>query len=233
MIADKKIICVMLARDGSKRLPGKNIKLLNGRPLIGYAITAAKGSRYVDRVIVSTDDEEIARVAREQGAETPFLRPAELASDTATVIAALQHAVAFVQKEEESVGLIVLIQPTTPGILTEDIDTAIEKVVRTKASSCVPLCEIAERPEWMFSLEAGERITPFIKPYTGVLSTGMPKLYRLNGSVFVTTPDMIMKENKIFDPDTATYILMPTERSTDIDTATEFAVAEALMATNK
>src|SRR6266404_128898 len=128
MYKDKKILCIIPARGGSKRLPGKNIKPLNGKPLIGYAIEAAKGSKYIDKVIVSTDDEAIAAVSKEFGAEVPFMRPAELATDTAASIEVLRHAVAFIENLEEKVDVIVLIQPTVPGVLAVDVDAAIEKI---------------------------------------------------------------------------------------------------------
>src|SRR3989344_3100429 len=182
MYKNKKILCIIPARGGSKRLPGKNIKLLNGIPLIGYAIRAAKGSQYIDKIIVSTDDEEIARVSREQGADVPFMRPAELASDTATVVEALQHAVEQTEVDGEHFDLVVLIQPTSPGVLARDVDEAIEKLEESGANSCVSVCEITDRPEIMYRLAHDGRVTPYVAE-AAWRSQDMQELYRLNGAV--------------------------------------------------
>src|SRR3989344_6216797 len=179
MYKDKKILCTILARGGSKRLPGKNIKLLNGVPLIGYAIKAAKGSQYIDRVIVSTDEEDIARVARDEGAEVPFMRPAELSSDTASVILAVQHTINYFREHESYIpDAHVLIQLTSPFIHKEDIDAAIETFFSTGANCCVSVCEITDRPELMGRLE-GERLTPFMEDIPSLRNQDMPKLFRL------------------------------------------------------
>ena len=227
MYKDKKILCIIPARGGSKRLPGKNVKPLNGVPLIGYAIKAAKGSPYIDRVIVSTDDESIASVSLEQGAEVPFMRPAELANDTAPTLPVLQHAVKHFEDVGEKFDLIVLIQPTVPGVESGDVDAAIEKLVNTGANSCVSICDVIDRPEWMYRLGTGERIKPYVEN-APVRSQDMEKLYRLNGAVYVTLHDVLMEKDRIYDNDDCAYILMPRERSTDIDTPLDFSIAELL-----
>ncbi|MEK7144835.1 MAG: acylneuraminate cytidylyltransferase family protein [Patescibacteria group bacterium] len=228
MYKDKKILCIIPARGGSRRLPGKNIKLLNGVPLIGYAIRAAKGSQYVDTVIVSTDDEEIARVAREQGADMPFMRPTELASDTATTLPVLEHAVGFLEEKGLHFDLILLIQPTVPGVESHDVDAAIEKLVVTGANSCVSVCEIVERPEWMYRMGEGARVTPYVET-TVTHSQDMEKLYRVNGAVYVMTHDTVMKRHLIRDNESCVAVMMPMERSTDIDTPMDFIIAETLL----
>ena len=228
MYNNKKILCIIPARGGSKRLPGKNSKPLLGKPLIGYAIAAAKESKYVDTVVVSTDDEAIAAVARNCGAEVPFMRPAELATDTARTIPVLQHAVSYYESKGEVFDLIVLIQPTSPGVLAEDVDAAIEKLLQSGANSCVSICEITDRPELMYRLADDGHITPYVGG-SEARSQDMPPLYRLNGAVYVTPRDTLMKENKIYDDQNGTAILMPRERSTDIDTPLDFALAETLM----
>ena len=228
MYIDKNILCTILARGGSKRLPGKNIKLLCGNPLISYAITAAKGSKYVDKIVVSTDDEAIARVAKGEGAEVPFMRPAELASDTATTLSTLQHAVNFFEEKGERFDLIVLIQPTVPGIEAGDVDTAIEKLIGSNANSCISICEIIDRPEWMYRLGEQGMIKPYVDPSTTPSQT-LEKLYRVNGAVYVTMYDTLMKENKIVDNTSCAGVFMPRERSTDIDTLADFQIAETMM----
>lgn len=228
MYKDKKIICIIPARGGSKRLPGKNIKPLNGKPLIGYGIAAAKASQYVDKVVVSTDDEAIARVAKEEGADVPFMRPTELANDTAPTLPVLQHAMKYFEDKGETFDLMVLIQPTVPGIEAKDVDAAIEQLFTADANSCVSICEIIDRPEWMYRLSAGERITPYVEN-APARSQDMEELYHLNGAVYVTSRTVLMEKGKIYDNDNCTYIIMPRERSIDIDTEYDFSLAEMLV----
>lgn len=229
MYKDKKILCTILARGGSKRLPGKNTKLLNGKPLISYAIQAAKSSQYIDRVIVSTDDENIARVARDEGAEVPFIRPAELSSDTASVISAVQHTIKYLREHESYVpDAHVLIQLTSPFVQKEDIDAAIETFFRTGANSCVSVCEITDRPELMGRLE-GERLTPFMEDIPSLRNQDRPELFRLNGAVYVTKIEVVMEKGLIYDGSDCAAIVMPRERSVDIDTPLDFVIAETLM----
>lgn len=223
------ILCIIPARGGSKRLPGKNSMPFLGKPLIAYAISVAKGSKYVDRVIVSTDDEDIARVAKEAGAEVPFMRPAELASDTAPTVPVLQHAVEFVEKGGERVDYIVLIQPTVPGVETDDVDAAIEKLLETKARSCITVCDIVDPPSWMYRLNEKGVLSLYTKQDQAARSQDLEKLYRVNGAVYVTTRTTLMEENKIIDNANCVGIIMPRERSTDIDTQSDFLIAEVLM----
>lgn len=229
MYKDKKILCTILARGGSKRLPGKNIKLLNGVPLIGYAIRAAKGSSYIDRIIVSTDDENIARVAKNEGAEVPFIRPAEIAADTTLVIDAVQHTITYLRENESyTPDAHVLIQLTSPFVQKEDIDAAIDTFFKTGAHSCVSVCEITDRPELMYR-RAGERITPFVESIPSQRHQDMPELFRLNGAVYVTNMEVLMEKGLIYDNADCAAVVMPRERSVDIDTPFDFALAEALL----
>lgn len=230
MFRNKKILAIIPARGGSKGVPRKNIKLLNGKPLISYSIRAALKSKFIDRVIVSTDDKEIAEVAKRYKAEVPFLRPAELAQDTSPTLPVLQHAINFLKNEENyKIDFVVLLQPTTPLMLASDIDSAIEKLVQTKTNSCVSVCEISERPEWMYVFK-GSKIKPFIQinEKTG-RRQDLPKTYRLNGAVYVIKKDVLMKKNKIIDKDNLSAIIMPIERSVDINEPVDFPIIEAII----
>lgn len=225
----KNILAIIPARGGSKRLPGKNIKILAGKPLIAYAITAAKKSKLVNRVIVSTDDKEIAKIAKKYGGEIPFMRPARLATDRAKTISALLHAVKFMEKEEKTVfDIIVLLQLTTPFTTSEDIDSAINTLLKTKTKSCVSVCPVSERPEWMYSLK-GNRAKPFINfKKQAYASHFLPKAYCLNGAVYAIFRDTLIKEKKIFDNTSISAILMPRERSCDIDEPLDFEIAKVI-----
>lgn len=235
MYKNNKILAVIPARGGSKRLPGKNIKKIGGKPMIAYAILAAKGSKYIDRVIVSTDDKNIIRVAKEYGAEVPFVRPAELASDTATAISVLQHAVTYMENSGKFMpDIIVLIQPTSPLVRPEDVDGTIEKMFFARTNSCFTVSEINQRPEWMYHI-GGKKPKLFLSHSNqeAKRSQDLPKLAIINGAVYATKYNTLMKKSLINDPKNTSIYLMPKERSVDIDDYFDFKIAEALFKYNK
>ena len=227
------ILGVIHARGGSKRIPLKNMKLLAGRPLISYLVEAAMESRLLDRLIVSTDHPEIARIAREYGAEVPFVRPAELAEDVASELVT-QHAVRFVEAEGYAVQIALTMQPTTPFCSAEDIDACIRKMLETDLDTVFTGCEVHERPEWMYRRDQSSegRVIPF----TGRLVQGdagisqkLPKLYIPNGAVWATRRAVLMEQGLITGPK-AGIVVMSRERSVDIDEPIDFIVAEAIAA---
>jgi len=227
------ILGVIHARGGSKRIPLKNMKLLAGRPLISYLVEAAMESRLLDRLIVSTDHPEIARIAREYGAEVPFVRPAELAEDVASELVT-QHAVRFVEAEGYAVQIALTMQPTTPFCSAEDIDACIRKMLETDLDTVFTGCEVHERPEWMYRRDQSSegRVIPF----TGRLVQGdagisqrLPKLYIPNGAVWATRRAVLMEQGLITGPE-AGIVVMSRERSVDIDEPIDFIVAEAIAA---
>lgn len=233
-IKKQNILAIIPARGGSKRLPGKNIKLLFGKPLIAYSILAAKKSNLINRVIVSTDDEKIADVAKKYHAEIPFIRPAKLATDRAKTLPVLLHALNFMEKKEKTrFDIIVLLQLTTPLVQTEDIDSAIKTLVKTNTKSCVSLCEISEHPEWMYNLK-NNHAKPLINlPRQAEASHFLTKAYRLNGAVYAISRDLLVKEKKIFDNSSLSAIVMPKNRSIDIDEALDFEIAKILIKQQK
>jgi CMP-N,N'-diacetyllegionaminic acid synthase len=229
MYKEQNILCIILARGGSKRLPGKNIKSFHGKPLISYAITAAKECAYIDTTMVSTDDEAIASVAREYGAEVPFMRPAELSSDTATSLSAMQHAVRFYEDQGVHFDLIVLIQPTVPGVLSTDITGLIEKVVEKGSNSGITVSEITDPPAWMYRMSDTGELSSYLPPASDTRSQDLEKLHRVNGAVYVTKRHTLMEQDVIVDKESVVGVLMPRERSVDIDTKTDFKIAETLL----
>lgn len=222
-----KIVGIIHARGGSKRIPLKNIKLLSGTPLIAYMIESALKSKKLNRVIVSTDHDEIAKVAREYGAEVPFTRPSELAEDVPSELVS-QHAINYLMKKENYyTDIAVTMQPTTPFCLPEDIDACIDKLIETDADSVITIREIRERPEWMYRLE-GDRTFSL----TGVLIQGemgvsqkLPKLFIPNGGVYATKVNVLIEQNLIIGRDNRA-VVMPLERSIDIDEPLDFVLAE-------
>lgn len=224
------ILAIIPARGGSKRLPGKNIKKLAGKPLIAYSISAALKSKLVNRVIVSTDDKKIAKVARKYKAEIPFIRPAKYATDRATTLSVLIHAVKFLEEKENVIfDIIVLLQLTTPFVNSEDIDKAITTLIKTKTKSCVSVCEVKERPEWVYTLR-GSRAKPFINlKKQSCASHFLARAYLLNGAVYAIKRDTLVKEKKIFDNTNISAIIMPRERSYDIDYQLDFDIAQLVI----
>jgi len=222
------IIAIIPARGGSKSVPRKNIRLLNRRPLMYYTIKETQKSKYIDRLFVSTEDGEIAEIARGYGAEV-ISRPVELAQDDTPSLPVYQQVIEHL----EEVGtfypsVIVILQPTSPLRTVEDIDDAIEKFLKIDCDSVVSVCEAEHPPEWLYKLE-GDRLKPLVERGNRVTRRqDAPKTYRLNGAVYVTTRDTLIKQNTTTGNDTAAYI-MPLERSIDIDTELDLKVAEIVM----
>lgn len=224
----KNIVAIIPARGGSKGIPLKNIKELAGKPLIAYTIEEALKSKMLDRIIVSTDHNEIARISRECGAEVPFKRPADISEDVPTELV-LKHAIKYLEDVERyKPDIFVTLQPTSPLRKAKDIDEAVNKQIETNADSVVTVCEIDERPEWMVQIKEDK-----VKPYVGkeiklVARQELPELYKLNGAVFVSTRDLIMSEEKIVGGNMQ-VVIMEKERSVDIDTPIDFLIAEIIM----
>ena len=227
-VENQGILGVIHARGGSKRIPLKNIKPLAGQPLIAYMVEAAMECRLLDRLIVSTDHPEIARIAKEYGAEVPFMRPADLAEDVASELVT-QHAVRFVEAEGYPVRIVLTMQPTTPFCTAEDIDACITKMLDSDLDTVFTACPVHERPEWMYRMEEDRAV-----PYTGRLVQGdagisqkLPALYIPNGAVWATRRDVLMKRGLITGPNSG-LVVMSRERSVDIDDPVDFVTAEAI-----
>jgi len=231
ILSNLNIVGVIPARGGSVSVPLKNIQELDSKPLIYYAIKAALASKYLRRVIVSTDHEEIARIAREFGAEVPFKRPADISEDVPTEFV-IQHAVRFMEKEEgKKVDIVVTLQATTPLLHSDDIDSTIEKLIEDDVDSALTVKEIREYPWWMVRINDKGLIEPFLgQDLAGEVTVrqNLEKLYIPNGGVYVTRRDTLMNENRIMGKRCAALVIPP-ERSVDIDTVLDFKLAELLM----
>lgn len=228
MIRKSGIVAIIPARGGSKGIPRKNVKLLCGKPLIAYTIEAALSSKCIGRVVVSTEDKEIAEVAGEYGAEV-IARPAELARDDTPSFLVCQHVIRYLEEIKNFYpDVVVVLQPTSPRRIVEDVDRAIEKFLEADCDTVVSVCEAEHPPHWTYTLE-GDRMKPVIPGGEKILRRqDTPKIYRLNGAVYVTRRDIIMNENRVLGNDTRAYI-MPIERSIDIDTELDFQFADLLM----
>lgn len=225
MYENRKILAVITARAGSKRLPNKNILNLAGKPLIAWTIEAAAESKYIDKLIVSTDSEEIKEVSLKYGAEVPFMRPAELATDTTDSMVVLNHAIDYFK---EQFDYILLLQPTSPLRTVEDIDHAME-MLNENTLAVVSVCEMEHSPLWANILPENHSMEGFIRPeIKGLRSQDLPKFYRLNGALYISEMEEFFFNHGFFGKNTKAYI-MPIERSVDIDNSLDMHFAEFLL----
>lgn len=216
MIDGLSVLAVIPARGGSKGLPGKNIRHAGGRPLLAWTAEAALASKHVDRVVLSSDDEDIMRAARECGCEVPFRRPAELASDTAASIDVVLHALDKIPGYD----VVVLLQPTSPLRTAGDVDDACARMMAASAPSCVSVCRVEHSPYWMYRLDAGGTLRPLLEP-APTRRQDLPTVYRLNGALYVARVEWLRTARQFVSAGTVAHV-MPVERSLDIDTLEDF-----------
>lgn len=222
------IVAIIPARGGSKAVPRKNIRLLDGKPLIYYAIREAQNSALLQRVLVSTEDAEIAEVARGYGAEV-IPRPRELARDDTPSPPVYRHVIKYLEETEGSApDIVVLLQPTSPLRRATDIDGAIAQFLATDCDSVVSVCEVEHPPHNMFALD-GNRLVPIVPGGEKIIRRqDAPRIFRLNGAIYVMRSDVAMKQNKAVGHNSEAYI-MPIEISIDINTETDLKLTELLM----
>lgn len=230
MHKNERILALVPARGGSKGLFQKNIIPLLGKPLIAWTIERAKASKYIDRIIVSTDDEKIAQIAQEYGAEVPFIRPRALANDESRGICTVLHALGKLREQGHSYDVLVLLQPTCPLRAVEDIDASIELLFENEMTQAVvSVCVAEHHPYWTNILPEDGCMKGFIRP--AVMNKNrqeFPRFYRLNGAVYVGYCEQIQKQEGFFGKKTFAYI-MPPERSVDIDNEIDLLLAEVLL----
>lgn len=228
MYKNNRVVCIIPARGGSKGLRGKNIKDLLGKPLIAYSIEQAKESKYIDRVIVSTEDSVIAEVSKKYGAEVPFIRPKELATDESRVIDVLLHAIEWLEDHEKyDFDIVVLLHATTPLRSVSDIDSCIEMLIETKADNVFSVMEAHRNPYFNMVEVDDNGIVTLAKRGDYTTRQSAPKVYDMNASIYVWWKDVLKDERKIFLKKSRIYV-MPKERSIDIDDNLDFKIAEFL-----
>lgn len=223
----EQVLGLIPARGGSKGIPGKNTKNLAGKPLIAYSIEVARECPCIDDVLVSTDSVDIAEVAREYGAWVPFLRPNELASDTAKTIDAVMYTVNRLAKEGREYDYVILLQPTSPLRKSEDIESAF-LLARKTGEDVVSVSEVTDSPILIRTCEKDGRLKPLLSGSSTVRRQDMPKYYRVNGSIYVNHISKLSTETSLND-NRMGYV-MPKERSVDIDEMVDFLVAENYLA---
>ncbi|MFQ5960425.1 MAG: cytidylyltransferase domain-containing protein [Candidatus Methylomirabilales bacterium] len=229
MRQDGHVVGIITARGGSKRIPLKNIARVGGQPLVAWMIEAARKSRRLERIIVSTDHPEIARIARRWGAEVPFKRPARLATSCPSEWVT-QHAVGYLEREEHyPVSVAVTLQPTAPFCQPQDIDACVELLFKTGADTVMTVRKIRERPEWMYAVTK-DRVRKFINVTYGGdtgISQKLQPLFIPNGAVFATSRRCLMQQRLIIGK-RVRVVIVPDERSLDIDEPIDLIIADVL-----
>lgn len=223
MIENLHVVGLITARGGSKGLPRKNILPLLGKPLIGWTVEAAKRSAYIDRVVVSSDDLEIISIAEQFGCEAPFRRPTELSTDTATSMDVIRHALSQLPRCD----LLVLLQPTSPLRAPEDIDRAIEDCINNKRPSTVTVTAVGKPLGWMFLLKDDGTLRSVEPADPTARRQDLPELYAINGAVYVARPEWLLRNGSFMSSETGA-VVMPRERSVDIDDRIDLDYAEFL-----
>ena len=225
------IVAFIFARGGSKGLPRKNVKPLAGVPLIGHAVKAALSARNVARCVVSTDDTEIAEVARQYGAETPFMRPAELATDHASEWLAWRHAITTLEAQGGKIDVFLSVPATAPLRTTGDIEACLSAYAQGGADIVITVSETHHNPYFnMVTLSENGAAELVIKPKATVAGRqGAPKVYGMTTVAYVADPAFVLRANGLFEG-RVRAVIVPPERAIDIDTELDFRFAELLMA---
>lgn len=227
MYKNNKVLAIIPARGGSKRLPQKNVLDLNGKPIISWTIEASLKSKYIDKTIVSTDSEFIMEISEKYGASVPFKRPANLSSDEAKSLDVIFHAVDFLKDINEEYKYVILLQPTSPFRTSVDIDNSI-KMLNNKVKAVLSVCETEHSPLWANILPNDLSMTNFLrKEIIGKRSQELPNYYRLNGAIYLIETEYLNKMGGFIGEHTYAYV-MNQDNSLDIDTKQDYLFAKFL-----
>lgn len=225
MFENKTILAVIAARGGSKGVPRKNIKMVGGKPLIGWMIEAAKGSSYIDRLILSSDDNEIITIATDFGCDAPFLRPKTLAADDSSISDVILHAL----EEVPGYDYVMLLQPTSPLTHTHDLDKCIEFTIASRKVATVSVTEPDKSPFWMFKMDEKKRLEPLMgNQFLNCRRQELPSVYIPSGAFYFAQSQWFQENRSFYSEDTTGYIV-PAKRSIDIDTQFDFHLLEVLL----
>ena len=223
-----KVLFLITARGGSKGVPGKNIKMLGGMPLIAYKIIAAKKCQYENRIIVSTDDDDIADVAKKYGAEVPFMRPKALATDSASSMDVVLHAMNWViENSRERYDYVCLLEPSSPFASYKDLNEALRLISENHADTLLGMKEADISTNFIHSLDKDGKLSRFyfaIKDLKSIRRQDQEKEYTMNGCMYIAKWEYFMK-NKLFHSENSIPYIMPEECSIEIDTILDYEIA--------
>lgn len=221
-------IAIIPARSGSKGLPDKNILPLQGKPLLAYSIEAACASGMFDTIHVSTDSSRYADIARDFGADEPFLRSAETSSDTASSEDAIREVLLRYRECGQLFDTFMLLQPTSPLRTAEDIRSAFRLLEEKQADSVISVCEMEHSPLWANTLPEDGNMAGFIRTEGNKRRQELETYYRMNGAIYLVKTDFFLRTGSLYGDKSYAY-KMPAGRSADIDGRTDFLIAEALL----
>jgi len=230
MIKNKKTLALIPARGGSKRLPGKNILDLAGYPVIAWTIKAALSVMQIDRVVVSTDNDEIMAVSKYYGADLPFIRPKEIANDKATSFSVVLHALDKLKELGDNYEYVILLQPTSPLRTTQHIEESIRKLIKMQCDAVVSIVECDHSPLWSNTISHDLDMSNFIsEDVKNKRSQDLDKYYRVNGAIYLCKVERLLEEKTFFLKDKIYGYIMERESSVDIDTLFDLNLAKLLM----
>ena len=231
MYKNKTFLAIIPARGGSKRLPRKNVLNLKGKSLIGWSIEAASKSKYIDEVMVTTDDKEIAEISNFFGANVPFIRPDYLSNDFSERSEVIKHAIDFYKNElEKKFDYLIFLQPTSPLRDEIDIDKSIEYMFDKNGDAVVSVCEVEHPVHWSGKLPEDKNMSKFLdNAVVQLRSQDLEKYYRLNGAIYICNVQKFLEEGCMFLKEDIFAFEMTQEKSVDIDTKLDFKIAEVLM----
>lgn len=224
MLANKSFLAIIPARGGSKGIPNKNIHPCHAKPLISWTIEAAQASRYIDRLILSSDDEMIINVAKDYQCEVPFTRPQHLAEDDTPGIAPILHAI----EQLPDYDYVMVLQPTSPLRSATDIDQCLQHCLQQQASSCVSVCKVEQNPFWMYTKSTQGELFPLFPGEQYHRRQELPKVYRLNGAIYLAQTSWL-KTHKSFLTEHTLGFEMSLSHSVDVDTLEDLKHAEQLL----
>lgn len=228
MYKDKKIVAIIPARSGSKGLKDKNIKLLNGKPLIAYTIEAAQRAQLFDDIIVSTDSKKYAEIAIQYGASVPFLRPEQLAADESSSNDVILYTLNELEKNDQTFDYFMLLQPTSPFRSEIDIMNAIKLLWDKKGHSVVSVCEAETSPLLMNTIDSSLSMENFLDRQNNKRRQDLTSFYRLNGAIYLSNTEIYKRNRSFYEENSFAYI-MDKKSSVDIDDMFDFIVAKALI----
>ena len=227
MYLGKKCLALIPARGGSKGVPQKNIRKVAGRPLIAWTIVEAKKSKYIDSLVLSSDDEVISKIAKDWGCDVPFIRPSEFARDETPGIDVVLHALEKLPEYD----YLILLQPTTPLRTVQDIDGCFEFFIKQNANVCVSVSEVSKTPYWMYTLNEENHMKPILDS-NFPRRQDFPKVYSLNGVLYIADTKWLMEHRAFVTKETFAY-KMCSSRSLDIDTEWDMKLCEYILSASQ
>lgn len=228
MYKGMRILAIIPARCGSKGLKDKNIKNLNGKPMIAYTIEASKESNVFTDIVVSTDSSDYAKISEEYGAWVPFLRPKQFSTDEASSADVIMYTINELNRNEKKYDYFMLLQPTSPLRTAKDIKNAVDLLIEKNANSVISVCETEHSPIFVNTLDETLKMDNFLDNKFNVPRQMLPSYYRLNGAIYLSEINYFAKFKNFYHENSYAYV-MDNKSSTDVDTLVDFEFAKLLM----